>query len=596
MTRYAQVAQGATVETRVVQSAEPNDLAARATAAILGLSGQIITAITLAGAGDGHDFTVTIEAAEAGDVIAGGLVSAEVAAYLAAQADALQTAREQVSVTAPLVDHQVAGAGSGHRFMGLLVGGTLAGGNGSGLIFDGIATGTTQLTTFAAASTADGTSAYVLTVRDEFYLHRDASALTPDGITIVAAAGVPDGRWVRRENVGDEAWREQAEWHIDADTGNDENDGSAAAPLATWGEMRRRLGANPVIPQSTQVLIESDLSETLHFDGKATLLSGVIYRVTGGVRTVLGSGTLSNVVAQNRGTQTPMRLDDTGIDAFVDRRIRFTDGAAAGATCWGFRSPAADQLDCVQSVTYDTSADPLPAGGTPVTPSGGDSYVVEQLFRVAGINLRFERLINPALAGESFVAAVEDLDVFAAESMCMLRSETLLAVLVRSRVGAANIAYDTRVGFESCFVFATTHFGRAENYDASLLKSTVGTVFAQQGSHWQMVGDTIMAAGQLTMIESDITFASAAVFDSNQSGIALFGGSRANVQPGTVWGDGNADFGWDIRANSVVAYQTGSQPTLTGDTGDTQIAGATVAYGAILSFSTVTAAGMVEDV
>lgn len=468
-----------------------------------------------------------------------------------------------------------------------------AGGGGAATFsVDGIQTGTTQLVDVPTASLSSGATAYVDTIEDEFVFDPD-SALTADGITVVDGNG--GGQWLRRTHIGNQRWREQAEWHIDASTGNDENDGSAANPLASFAELRRRYGVNPFIPQSTQVFVESDLDETLFFDGTVTLDSGVIYRVTGGVRTVLATGTLDNVVTQDRGTQTPMRLDDAGIDAFVDRRVRFTDGAAAGATCWGFRSPAADQLDCVQSVTYDSTADPLPSGGTPVTPSAGDSYVIEELFQVGGINLTFERLTTPALS-EDFIFSVEDLDVLSADGMFVMRAETLLGILVGSRVGSAEISSATRAAFTSCFVNSTTHLGRVESYGASLLKSDVGGVFFQEGAHCTLQGDTIMADGPLTFIESTLTLTDAAAFDSPQSGINLSRGSSGNVVSGTVWGDGNTDFGWDIRANSVVSYSTGNKPTLTGAGGDTQIGGAAVAYGSIPLFDTDTASGMVEDV
>lgn len=446
-------------------------------------------------------------------------------------------------------------------------------------------------------SLASGQFAVITTgglVSNMYRLDKTSTA-TADGVTVVAPVAGP-GRWLRWAGDGpDPAALLQTEWHINATTGSDSNDGSAAAPLASWAELRRRYGTNPIIPQSVQVFIESDLDEILSFDGRASLASNVIFRITGGVRDVLASGTLSNVVTQDRGTQTPMRLDDAGIDAFVDERIRFLDGAAEGATCWGFRSPAGDQLDCVQSVTYDTSADPLPANATPATPSAGDSYVVEELWRVSGIDLRFARLVNAPLIGDVLVAVAEDLDLFPQTGMFLMRSDTLATAFVRSRTRASVIARDTVCRFTSCFVFCNQHNGHGEVYDASSLKSPVSTMVVQEGAHIQLRGDAIVSGGTLLINEAFLSTLNAAVFDSNSSGIQLANARSADLG-GIVWGDGNADFGWDIRGVSVHLYQTGSQPTLTGDTGDTQIGGATVAYGSIPLFDTDTASGMVEDV
>jgi hypothetical protein len=69
---------------------------------------------------------------------------------------------------------------------------------GSGVICDGISTGTIQLSTLdvVAGGYASGTEAFVLSVRGEFILDR-ASTLTPDAISIVAAYPPGYGNWLR---------------------------------------------------------------------------------------------------------------------------------------------------------------------------------------------------------------------------------------------------------------------------------------------------------------------------------------------------------------------------------------------------------------
>jgi len=136
MSRFGTVtlASASSLATRVVESADPADLQARVNAAITeiyALAGSYqITAMTLAGAGDGHSFTVTIEAGKTADLVDGGFPSApSVVCYLASQAEALAVAHAAALPTSGTIsDSQVAGASKGTQFMGMLVRGTPTGG------------------------------------------------------------------------------------------------------------------------------------------------------------------------------------------------------------------------------------------------------------------------------------------------------------------------------------------------------------------------------------------------------------------------------------------------------------------------------------
>jgi hypothetical protein len=95
--------------------------------AIYALAGSYqVIAITLAAAGSGDAFTVTIEAALGADLIQGGFPSApSVSCYMAAEAEALAIARDVVAPTSGTVsDSQIAGGSKGTLFMGMLVLGT----------------------------------------------------------------------------------------------------------------------------------------------------------------------------------------------------------------------------------------------------------------------------------------------------------------------------------------------------------------------------------------------------------------------------------------------------------------------------------------
>jgi hypothetical protein len=137
MSRYGSVtiSDPTSLVTRVVQSAEPGDLQDRANAAIASLpAGYVVVGLTLAGAGDGHTFTVTIEAGLAQEVTGGFAEPPIVTCFLASEAEAMLLARQPAGpvIGGIFADTQVAGASKGTRFMGLVVNGTIATAGGGG--------------------------------------------------------------------------------------------------------------------------------------------------------------------------------------------------------------------------------------------------------------------------------------------------------------------------------------------------------------------------------------------------------------------------------------------------------------------------------
>jgi hypothetical protein len=132
MSRYGSIAVTvpASVITRIVESSDPADLQARVNAAIAALpGGSVVTALTLAGAGDGALFTVTIEAGAAADVTGGFASPPSVVCFLGSNAESMLIAHGIVGNGA-FADVQVAGASKGTRFMGMLVTGTVVEGGG----------------------------------------------------------------------------------------------------------------------------------------------------------------------------------------------------------------------------------------------------------------------------------------------------------------------------------------------------------------------------------------------------------------------------------------------------------------------------------
>jgi hypothetical protein len=120
------------VITRVLESADPDDLAAQVNGAIADIyalsPARKVIDISLAGGGDGHTFVVVVEAALATEVSDGGFASApSVQCYLAGANEALAAARAAARSAGDLSDSQVAGASKGTRFMGMTVRGDISG-------------------------------------------------------------------------------------------------------------------------------------------------------------------------------------------------------------------------------------------------------------------------------------------------------------------------------------------------------------------------------------------------------------------------------------------------------------------------------------
>jgi len=129
MSSFGTITNVASAETAFVESAQADDLQDRVNAVLDAVyaadPARAVTAITLAGAGDGHTFTVAIDHAPVTDV-AGGLAdpsTAQVICYLASENEALSIARNSIQFPegSVIADEQLAGGAKGTRFMGLVV-------------------------------------------------------------------------------------------------------------------------------------------------------------------------------------------------------------------------------------------------------------------------------------------------------------------------------------------------------------------------------------------------------------------------------------------------------------------------------------------
>lgn len=437
MSRYGSVAitGPASVLTRIVESAEPSDLQARVNAAISGLpGGYVVVNLTLAGAGNGGLFTVTIEAGAAADVTGGFISPPSVTCFLASEAEALTiAARASLPTSGSLADTQVAGSSLGTPFMGMTVRGSVAGVTGPTGAFGGPTgptggtgptgagptgptgstgpTGTnaisvnrisdsnlggTRLVDVVTTNLPDGTIASVYSVGALFQLVKapsaellaqSADAAQGGGITVVASAATVGSVWGRISNTGNPRFAANPPTEINPSSGSDDNDGlTAGTALKTADEWCRRMNS-AVIPNSTLGTLTvncaaGDLGNFGPCRITGTLPSGVVSGIFLGAKTVSATvGTVSTVTAQDPTTQTEFSFADTSgavPSMMATSRIRITaSGTPSHIGAVGY------VRGFVGGDTTKPYTGPFTASnqGNPASffPSAGDRYVVETL-------------------------------------------------------------------------------------------------------------------------------------------------------------------------------------------------------------------------
>jgi hypothetical protein len=144
---------------------------------------------------------------------------------------------------------------------------------------------------------------------------------TPDGIEYVSGVGVV---WQRILGATSAYWQQVTDWHVDADAGNDENDGQTpATALKTADEIQRRWGPNPVLKQSVTIHIEDDI-DLLQLYAK-TASRNVTITVIGNA-TLTYQSTISAISDVDFANNTATRLKVSGVtdwNLFLNGRLEY---------------------------------------------------------------------------------------------------------------------------------------------------------------------------------------------------------------------------------------------------------------------------------
>lgn len=475
-------------------------------------------------------------------------------------------------------------------------GGGGGGGPGGLPVFDDLA----ALAAFAVESSQDGLVVWVKTLHDAFE-YQLSNQLGADGITVVAPPS-NTGRWLRLK-LPNESWAHQSSWFIDAKNGSDENDGQEGRPLRTHAELERRIHGL-TLSQATKVTILTDLPEVIHLDvrlGDVPPHVGTLTYV--GSPSIIRSGTLAaGGTAIDANSNTPSTIVDSTIDwdtagpsgaSLIGQRIRITNSSATGVN--GAIAWLAKRID---ATTARTSTFLVSGSLTVMSPVAGDSYVVETLTQVSGLDLTVrgrldtnactidslaiggptEPIFDSQLAGDGAEAGyfVTGCSVHG-QHFRVERGRLFNCKLVSShtQVNISGTSIQIIGGMKppNCFYFIDSFV--ALSFDAHHLVQGGGTEIGLQ-----IAGATHVAAGSL------------AVFDSAPPVILGTGASMAIT---SLWGTGNT-IGVLIAPGAIATYGV-NVPTIQGTprfvVGGTNVGNAGEQTAPF--FNTANGAGLVES-
>lgn len=410
---------------------------------------------------------------------------------------------------------------------------------------------------------AAGSLGWVDTLKATFeWLPGDTS--TPDGITIVAApAGGAQGRWFRNDVAWSE-WATQADWHINATTGNDENSGSNANPLRTFLEFRRRIGENLWVVGGI-CTIHTNLADDDLFllDFGTTDDSGVNTII--GVRTTVKTGTLVIFTPRNPAANQQYEFSSPDVPDWTpyigdNYRIEMTNGNANGYNACIVKNIG---IGTGRSGTF--ALYPIGAG----LPTAGDT------FRIYSMPIVHKYSITPRrgtftlqdlyfdVVGTDWVGGTTYFNGY-------IFSGPALLYTVDCNISLPIFYNNNYLYFWNCFGIGYTLFQSAIGFwtfGAFVTKAFIGvtntTFDFLSGSAIEMVGGVLFQGA--AWFNKDLVYMhchDAAVFDSPSSGVHMEHSGQGFF--GTIYGQSNLSYGIVLDATSYFTRAAGGVQAIAG--------------------------------
>ncbi len=397
----------------------------------------------------------------------------------------------------------------------------------------------------------------------------------------------------------------QAAWFINADTGDDSNPGTALLPLASWAELARRWGDDPVLPQTTDVFIETNLNEPIVIRGAIRLTGENFLRIHGQVTGVLHAGSITAKTDLDPATQQPSEITDGAVgdwdtagpggSSLINERIRLTSGANVGAIAWLSNRLAATVARTSPFATVDTSALPPVVIPTQIDPAVADDYAVESLTTVTGFALSVDRVDDNANSTRS-AALVENLAIVP-DDKGRFENQGGMAILVVFCHNGCNRITGGFSTFSVCRLSARS----VDSADSCIsLASLWDTTFddhlnVSNQSRLTLNSNSLLEEQRLQVFAGGVldTNTGFAVMDTIGTALVVFVGGFVGLS-GLFWGDGNTLLGIQCEGTGVVSFNSANKPTVTGAGGDTEVGGVAKAYAQIPFFNSANGASIVE--
>ena len=385
-------------------------------------------------------------------------------------------------------------------------------------------------------------TAYVQSLRS-YFIYDQTSAITSDGITVVNATG--GGRWLRQP-IPSESWAYQANWFCNPSTGSDQNDGSTSlTAIQNLAELDRRL-SNQILQQTTIVTLLGSYS--------AQYLKLRNVRITSNLANVGGNGpfrliiqgdssawttfftsnvagitsfqSVTRVTGGVRYAVTDNNLGGTDPATFVGRRIRLTSGANSGATAWVLKKLSATQFATGPFIAALNATTTVAFAATIVTPVAGNTYVIEDVVGVKGIEI-VTSAYRPDIRDGTAVTSLSTpimahLDVgqgVTTAIACMDSNVVIASVLFGSDAVPRPTMYACRT---ACFVVAVGPGSLVGCLLACPTSIQVGSSGVVNGTSFLAIGAAVgasVSASLLCIIGQTFSLAS----DATSQGVSLIG-------------------------------------------------------------------------
>lgn len=428
-----------------------------------------------------------------------------------------------------------------------------------------------------------------------FWHRNPLSTLAPNGITVIPALG--GGNWERMGETTSPQWLTQATWHINATTGDDENDGlTAGTALATHAELVRRWGDYPNWSVAITVHIDSDLNEQLVIRGRSTAQLFPRYI---GTTTVVLSGTLTGYNGFIDGVQAQdvTAVELVGYVPSASEFLRYTSGAADGCVGFPYALPGGGAGQVGLGATGRIAGFPFITGWGNTAGGIGDTFDIEHLPVVAGL------LVDIDYGLDAFTTLYQT---------CLVYFENISffggGAFSNGPISITGVNFDPAimlgVVFNRCSFTDNSLAGGSARYFNCWARFTGGLPPFKYGvnDHSGSFNGCVLNGGDFrngeygffnhnTVVIAGLTFTFGSRFQGGFVTVGATGAQSMMVDPTStaIFGvGGEATYGTNTTALSVALvcdgrawYEAVAKPTFTGAAGDTVIGGTAKAWAVI---------------